>query len=88
MYTFKDLCDMSPAELQKELNKNRQELFELQVTVHSGKEKDSSKLGKLKRYIAQILTVLNTPEGQLPAKAEATKSQTPKKAARGTKANK
>jgi len=90
MYTFNDLRDMSAPELQKELKNVRQELFELRITVRSGKEKDAAKIHKLQRYIAQILTVLNA--GPAPVKTALKPEVKPTKVASKTskkaKANK
>lgn len=45
-------------ELQSLLMKNRKDLFKIMFDIKTGKEKDLKKAKKLKKEIAQILTIL------------------------------
>lgn len=54
-----ELQKMGLKGLLKELGESRTELFKVQFEVKSGQEKATHKIERLKKYIAQILTMIN-----------------------------
>lgn len=48
----------------KELAEKKAELFSLKLKLMSGEEKNTSKLGKLKKEIARLLTKANSENGK------------------------
>ena len=59
MRTIEELKKLESKELQKELEEARKELVEQRFNVKNNQAKDSHGIKKSKKYIAQILTVLN-----------------------------
>lgn len=58
MLTVKELRSSTDNELQEELKKSSKELLKVRLSIRSKHEKDSSKAKKLKRYAAQIHTII------------------------------
>lgn len=56
--TLQELISLSEKELHLELEKARKELTQIQLGVKTQHIKDSHKIHEMKRYIAQILTIL------------------------------
>lgn len=59
MRTLEELKKLEKPELQKELAEARKELVENRFNVRNNQAKNSDTIKKSKKYIAQILTVLN-----------------------------
>ncbi|MEK7507686.1 MAG: 50S ribosomal protein L29 [Patescibacteria group bacterium] len=59
--TFQELKLKTPAELQKILRDDREKLRALQFDRIAGKVKNANEVGHVKKNIAQILTILNSP---------------------------
>lgn len=59
MRTIEELKKLGKPELQKELMEMRNELVETRFNVRNNQAKNSHAIKNLKKYIAQILTVLN-----------------------------
>lgn len=59
MRTIEELKKLEQKELQKELEEARKELVENTFNVRNNQAKNSHTIKKSKKYIAQILTVLN-----------------------------
>jgi len=58
----KELRELTPEELRTELRQQEQALFNLRMQLASGQLDDSSKIRKVRRDIARILTVLREKE--------------------------
>lgn len=58
MYSIQELRSSTKKELLQELEKSRAEILKIRINVKTKHEKDRSKVKKIKRYIAQILTIL------------------------------
>lgn len=58
----KDFRDLSPNELQVELNDARQELMNLRFQSSTGELTDYTRLRQTRRLIARILTILSERE--------------------------
>ena len=78
MYTVKDLLDMSPTELAKELLEARKTYAGMAIAVKLGKEKNTAELRKNRKYIAQIQTVIQkvTLNSEPPKVKDASKKST------------
>jgi len=59
MRTIEELKKLEQKELQKELEEARKELVENTFNVRNNQAKNAHTIKKSKKYIAQILTVLN-----------------------------
>ncbi|MFH1720709.1 MAG: 50S ribosomal protein L29 [Patescibacteria group bacterium] len=59
MVDLEELQKIPLKSLLKELGEARIELFKVKFEVETGQEKASHKIKKLKKYIAQILTIIN-----------------------------
>lgn len=62
MQTYQELKSLTKKELLLALGEAREELLKRKMTVKTRHEKDSSAVGKQKRYIARLLTVLKEIE--------------------------
>jgi ribosomal protein L29 len=60
MLTIQDLKKMPVKELNVELQSSRKELFKVRLDITSGQEKCVNLIKDWKKYISQILTVLNS----------------------------
>ena len=60
MLTKEELQKVSSAELLKELNKSQHDLIKIKLKLIDQSSKDSHKLQELKKYIAQLNTVLHS----------------------------
>jgi ribosomal protein L29 len=58
MFSIQELRSSTKKELLLELAKSRKENMKIRISLKTKHEKDSSKSIKIKRYIAQILTIL------------------------------
>ncbi|MBI5421856.1 50S ribosomal protein L29 [Candidatus Peregrinibacteria bacterium] len=58
MLSIQELRSSNRKELLQELEKARKEMLKVRISLKTKHEKDTSKAGKTKRYIAQILTML------------------------------
>ncbi len=52
-----EIRNMSVAELDKEISRNKHELLQLKIQTSSGQSKETSKLAQLRKLIAQMQTV-------------------------------
>lgn len=59
MFSIQELRSSTQKELLQELSKIQGELLKIRISVKTKHEKDSSKVGKVKRYVAQLKTMLN-----------------------------
>lgn len=57
---FRDLQQQSEKEIRNLLLEYRNKLFNLKVDLGQGQIKNSSEIRKTRRYIARILTILNS----------------------------
>lgn len=57
MITFDELTKMSPAELEKELERSKFELMKLRLAVKSRQSEATAELKGLRKYIARINTI-------------------------------
>lgn len=73
MFSIQELRSSTAKELDQELSKARKDFLKVRISVRSKHEKDTSKVKKLNRYIAQILTVMGETKEEAPAKATAPK---------------
>ena len=71
MLSVKELRSSTKKELLLELSKSRAGLMKTRISVRTKHEKNTSKKGKEKRYVAQILTALNEYDAEASAKATA-----------------
>ena len=58
----KELRELTPEELRTEVRQQEQALFNLRMQIASGQLDDSSKIRKIRRDIARILTILHEKE--------------------------
>lgn len=78
MLTIQELRSSTLKELLQELEKARKEMLKVRVNVKTKHVKDTAKVKKSKRYIAQVLTVLKEvekEEAKKPQKEKAEKSE-------------
>ncbi len=59
MLSIQELRSSNQKELSLELEKFRKEMVKIRISLKTKHEKDTSKAGKTKRYIAQVLTFMN-----------------------------
>ncbi len=59
MKTFQDMVAMGKNELRLEYEKATREVLSIKLHIAAGQERDTAKLKKAKRYVAQILTAMN-----------------------------
>ena len=59
MLSIQELRSSTQKELLQELSKRQGELLKIRISVKTKHEKDSSKVVKMKRYVAQLKTSLN-----------------------------
>jgi ribosomal protein L29 len=71
MFSIQELRTSTKKELLLELAKSRKENMKIRINLRTKHEKDSSKSGKMKHYIAQILTVLKDIEAEDKGKEKA-----------------
>lgn len=64
MLSVKELRSSTKKELLLELTKSRADLMKTRISVRTKHEKNTSKKGKERRYVAQILTALNELEAE------------------------
>lgn len=57
--TLQKMKDVSAKELEKQAEDARVEILSTQADLASGKEKDTSKIARLRRDRAQLLTLIN-----------------------------
>jgi len=57
--TIKELKNMAPAELQKQLAQLREQVRDFRFKIHSKEVKNNHKLKVVRKDIARILTILN-----------------------------
>lgn len=62
MKDFAALLALSISDLEKELKSARREFVKIKMGVRTGQEKNTSKYGVYKKYIAQILTAKREKE--------------------------
>jgi ribosomal protein L29 len=55
--TLEEIKNLAPAELDKEIAKNKHELLQTRIQVSSGQSKETSKLKQLRKLIARLETV-------------------------------
>jgi ribosomal protein L29 len=79
--TSTELNKMSAQELQRDAGDKRNDIAKLQMNVCLGSEKDTAKLRRERRYLARILTALNSKPktATVPAPKKAKKSSSSKK---------
>ena len=58
MFSIQELRSSTKKELLLELSKARKENMKIRISLRTRHEKDSSKSGKMRNYVAQILTIL------------------------------
>lgn len=69
MFSIQELNSSTEKELFLELKKSRNDLLKVRINVRTKHNKDTSKVKKMKRYVAQILTALKgINEAAKPAK--------------------
>lgn len=59
MLSYQELKAMTKKELLKELSDAQEAVMKKGITVKTKHDKDTSSVGKQKRYVAQIVTALN-----------------------------
>jgi large subunit ribosomal protein L29 len=62
MAKAKELRDLTDEELETALTDGKDELFKLRFQVATGKQSNSSRLGQVRREIAQVSTILRQRE--------------------------
>jgi large subunit ribosomal protein L29 len=62
---MKQIRDLSPAELQKQIDESHQELFNLRFQLSTGKAKNYKRVGQVKKTIARLKTLDNERAGEL-----------------------
>lgn len=62
MLSIQELRSSTLKELFQELEKTRKELLKARVSVKTKHEKNTSKVQKIKRYVAQVITILKEAE--------------------------
>lgn len=65
--TIAEVRKMSLEDLRSEVTTVRREAARIRMGVELGKEKDTSQMKKLRKHLAQILTVLQEKNAKLPA---------------------
>ncbi len=79
--TIKELRNMQPEDLQREIRMQRNENAKLRLSITLSKEKDTAKFQRGKKQLPRMLTVLAEKEqAALPAKEQVTKVSVPVKA--------
>jgi len=76
MFSIQELRSSTKKELFQELAKTRKDALKIRVSVKTKHEKDTSKSLKIKRYAAQILTVLEEVRNEESVKKQ--DAETPK----------
>lgn len=59
MYTPEELKKLETSQLMEALNQAKKELFKITFEVTNGQAKNSHDIGKNRKYIARIETILN-----------------------------
>lgn len=79
--TSTELNKMSAQELQREAGEKRNDIAKLKMNVRLNSEKDTAKLRRERRYLARILTSLNSKPktATVPTPKRAKKSSSSKK---------
>lgn len=62
MFTKEELRTVSKNDLIKELSKSHHDMIKIKLKLIDQSSKDSHKLHKLKKYIAQLNTVINSQQ--------------------------
>jgi large subunit ribosomal protein L29 len=62
MSKAKALRELTDAELETQLNDDKDELFKLRFQIATGKQSNSARLGQVRREIAQVSTILRERE--------------------------
>ena len=57
-----ELRDLTPAELAEKLDESKEELFNLRFQLAVSQSEDTASLGRLRRLIARIKTVMHEDE--------------------------
>ena len=73
MFSIQELQSSTNKELLLELEKSRNELLKIRINVRTKHKKDTSKVKKMKRYVAQILTALKDASREVEKVTEAKK---------------
>jgi len=60
--TTKELNNMTPADLQKDIRTQEHEVVKLRLGVQMGSEKDSAKYVRAKKQLARMKTALNVSQ--------------------------
>lgn len=71
---LKELRDRSSEDLRREIAEQRKHLFDLRSQAVTEKLEDPTQIGKTRKHIARMLTILKEREGQ-PQQAAATTTQ-------------
>ena len=58
-----ELRELTPAELAEKLDESKEELFNLRFQLAVSQSEDTASLGRLRRLIARIKTVMHDNEG-------------------------
>ncbi|MCY4620920.1 MAG: 50S ribosomal protein L29 [bacterium] len=58
-----ELRELTPAELAEKLDESKEELFNLRFQLAVSQSEDTASLGRLRRLIARIKTVMHENEG-------------------------
>lgn len=82
MFSIQELRSSTKKELLQELERARKEALKVRINVKTKHDKDGSKAGKTKHYVAQILTVLKEAESEEAEKAKETEKEKSKIAIR------
>lgn len=67
MKTFDEISALSLEQITQEIKKAEHELVNVRMHIAAGQEKDSSKYGKTRRYVAQLKTAKRQKELALSA---------------------
>jgi len=59
MLTYEELTKMDAKKLQEEMETAQKDLFKVKLEVRTGQSKSNHMIANIKKYIAQIKTVLN-----------------------------
>ncbi len=69
---IQELRQLTPKKLAKELEKARRDLAVARFSVKTGKNQNIAQIGKLRRLVAQILTLLGAPNKNVEGSATPT----------------
>jgi len=79
MFSIQELRSSTKKELLLELAKARKDMLKIRINLRTKHEKNTSKAQMTKRYLAQILTVLNEIKEEVKAEKIVTETKTLKK---------